>query len=181
MPSFLTLVPSAPRNLTQTVDSSTESSIYLQWERPLSPNGVINRYQIAYRGLQTPNAVYIGNFTSTSLQLVDPPVTFFNLSGGLIPGSSYEIAVQAATSAGLGPSSNKIVAVTAESGNLMNFVWFTVNTCQCILNMGCGCRSHARPYSIREGITVLLLLFPVIHNFKQYSVSRYTYIRRAST
>ena len=173
VPSFLTLVPSAPRNLTQTVDSSTESSIYLQWERPLSPNGVINRYQIAYRGLQTPNAVYIGNFTSTSLQLVDPPVTFFNLSEGLIAGSSYEIAVQAATSAGLGPSSNRIVAVTAESGNVMNFIWFTVNTCQCILNMDCGCRSHARPYSIREGITVLLLLLlPVIHNFKQYSVSR---------
>ena len=133
VPSFLTLVPSAPRNLTQTMDNSTESSIYLQWETPLSPNGVINRYQIAYRGLQTPNAVYIGNFTSTSLQLVDPPVTFFNLSGGLIPGSSYEISVQAATSAGLGPSSNRIVAVTAESGNLMHFVWSTVNTCQCIL------------------------------------------------
>ena len=116
VPSFLTLVPSAPRNLTQIVDNSTESSIYLQWEAPLSPNGVISRYQITYRGLQTPNAVYIGNFTSTSLQHVDPSVTSFNLSGGLIPGSSYEVSVQAATSAGLGPSSDTIVAVTAESG-----------------------------------------------------------------
>ena len=111
---FFYTVPSAPLNLMQLERNSTESSIYLQWEAPLSPNGVIIEYQIIYRGLQTPNAV-VANFSFPSMQRIGP-VTSFNLSEGLIPGSSYEIAVQAATSAGLGPSSNRIVAVTAESG-----------------------------------------------------------------
>ena len=112
---LLLLVPSAPRNLTQIVDNSTASSIFLQWEAPLPPNGVIISYEITYRGVQTPNAVNFGDFTSPSMLRIGP-VTSFNLIEGLMPGSVYEVSVQAATSVGFGPSSNTTVAVTAESG-----------------------------------------------------------------
>ena len=97
------------------MDNSTASSIFLQWEAPLPPNGVIISYEITYRGVQTPNEVDIVNFTSPSTLRIGP-VTSFNLVEGLMPGSVYEVSVQAATSVGFGPSSNTTVAVTAESG-----------------------------------------------------------------
>ena len=84
-------------------------------------------YRITYRGVQTPNAVDIANFTSPSMLRIGP-VTSFNLVDGLMPGSSYEIFVEAATSVGFGPSSNTIVAVTAESGECMHIQWSTVNS-----------------------------------------------------
>ena len=90
------------------MDNSTASSIFLQWEAPLPPNGVIISYEITYRGVQTPNEVDIVNFTSPSMLCIGP-VTFFNVVEGLMPGSSYEVSV------GFGPSSNTTVAVTAES------------------------------------------------------------------
>ena len=99
------------------MDASTATSIFLQWDPPLLPNGIIIDYEITFHGVQTPNVVDIANFTSAR-QLRTGTVTSFNLTvpGGLMPGSSYAVSIQAATSAGFGPSSNTIVAVTSEAG-----------------------------------------------------------------
>ena len=92
------VVPSVPLNLT--VSESTPTSLSLEWGPPLQPNGVILRYEVWYRGLDTLNldpptfyneSVIIVNESSLEVELVE-----------LVPYSLYNITVRAATEVGGG-------------------------------------------------------------------------------
>ena len=91
-------VSSQPLNLVHT--TVTDSSIGLQWDASLFPNGVITHYVVTYNGVTV-------NTTNAS--------TMFTLRE-LEPFTTYTISVAASNGAGVGNASDDIAVQTSEGG-----------------------------------------------------------------
>ena len=80
----------SPQNFAaETIDST---SIYLSWNRPTTPNGIVTRYSLSY------NAV--DGLTIGPLLITDTLFTVEDLNED----TEYAFSIAAATSVGLGPS-----------------------------------------------------------------------------
>ena len=103
--------PASPRfNVTANALSST--AILVNWDMvpPMEQNGLITQYQVLYQPLETFGEA-IGEDTAFATGMTA------NLTG-LQENVAYRISVQAYTSEGEGPYSDKVTATTNEDGKL---------------------------------------------------------------
>ena len=104
--------PSSPVGL-RVVDSLTSSqSLAVAWTEPLMPNGIIESYDVKYRGISTVNTVS-SNFYQVQIMSVNSTMAVLQ---SLVPFSVYNISVRAYTGAGPGPFSEEISTATLEEG-----------------------------------------------------------------
>ena len=104
--------PSSPVGL-RVLDSLTSSqSLAVVWTEPLMPNGIIESYDVQYRGISTVNTVS-SNFYQVQIVSVNSTMAVLQ---SLVPFSVYNISVRAYTGAGPGPFSEEISAATLEEG-----------------------------------------------------------------
>ena len=93
--NYCFLAPETPPVITS-IDNSSPYSVVVHWSPPLTPNGVITRYNL-----------YIG-YDSQSGEIevfnTDGQSTFYNISN-LLPYQQISIEVTASTRIGEGPSS----------------------------------------------------------------------------
>ncbi|KAK3880694.1 hypothetical protein Pcinc_014850 [Petrolisthes cinctipes] len=90
-------VPGSPQNV-RVSGTSTAQSISVEWEPPVSPNGVLLEYLVTRSSEDS----------SSSLTITTPGTTC-TLSG-LLPCTTYTINVSATTSKGSGPPGDTIAA-----------------------------------------------------------------------
>ncbi|XP_016886539.1 phosphatidylinositol phosphatase PTPRQ-like, partial [Cynoglossus semilaevis] len=91
---------SPPRNLM--IYNYTAVSVWLRWEPPLQPSGVILQYSFRVRDLITHSVTYQNSS--------DPSTTAY--LSGFRPHSSYEISVYSYTSVGHGNQFSRPVTFT---------------------------------------------------------------------
>lgn len=91
--------PGPPVNITSSEE--TEDSLKLQWEPPRRRNGILRKYQVNSRIAHTFNAKLAESWKSdpTTLTASEKPEFYLR---GLFPGSTYQVCIQASTSAGFG-------------------------------------------------------------------------------
>ena len=95
------------------VDSLTSSqSLAVAWTEPLMPNGIIESYDVQYRGISTVNTV-LSNLSQVQMFSVASTMALLQ---DLVPFSVYNISVRASTGAGPGPFSAEISVRTLEDG-----------------------------------------------------------------
>lgn len=103
-----------PQNVTLVAIS--ESEIYVSWEPPSIPNGIITRYTIELTniatGVQTPY-IYVGRLYTT-------------LNNSL-PNTLYKVRVRAETSRGIGPFSQPVTIKTQFIGKFIFFYVISIN------------------------------------------------------
>ena len=99
----------SPRNVTLTAVSDSE--IFVSWEPPSKPNGIIRRYKIELTNIATANKgtdIYVGNRTYETLK-------------NLLPNTLYKIQILAETARGPGPLSQPVNIRTKFTGNCFIF------------------------------------------------------------
>ena len=94
----------SPVNVTVSVVNS--SSLQIQWEPPLIPNGIITHY-----------TMYINytNGSEISIRTVDSQLILYHLEG-LTPYQLVGVSLSAATSGGEGPQSDYVYNTTEQTG-----------------------------------------------------------------
>ncbi|XP_077549602.1 phosphatidylinositol phosphatase PTPRQ-like [Haemaphysalis longicornis] len=92
-------VPDSPQNLRST--EQMEESINIDWDPPHQPNGVVDDYRINLTLMHTFNDVPAESWEPWSFVMGDSNTTEFSIKD-LTPGSTYEVCIQASTSAGFG-------------------------------------------------------------------------------
>ena len=109
---LLHIDPLAPVNAL--VVNTTSTTIFVAWEPPLMPNGIVLGYNVTYRGLATPNAVGPTFAEGMIIAVMNTSVELSSLS----PGSNYSIRVTAFTTVGEGPPSEDVRTATNEDSKL---------------------------------------------------------------
>ena len=105
--------PSAPVGPpTATVRNVSSTSVLVQWTPPYDPQGLIQRYAITYRLINT----------SLPIDVPRPPVSTPEISGtsytlqSLLESSTYSITVYAVTANGTSPGSQEVQVTTTRPG-----------------------------------------------------------------
>uniref|UniRef100_A0A4W5Q7D0 Receptor-type tyrosine-protein phosphatase U n=1 Tax=Hucho hucho TaxID=62062 RepID=A0A4W5Q7D0_9TELE len=87
----------APESLTFT---PLDDMIFLKWEEPVEPNGVITQYEISYQGIESSDpGINVPGPRRTVSKLRNETYHMFS---GLHPGTTYLVSVRARTSKGFG-------------------------------------------------------------------------------
>ena len=106
------LAPSSPVGL-MAMDNLTESRrLTVTWTEPVMTNGIIESYDVQYRGISTVNTVS-ANFSQVQVLSVGNTTALLQ---NLVPFSVYNISVRASTGGGPGPFSGEISVRTLEDG-----------------------------------------------------------------
>ncbi|XP_077549640.1 usherin-like isoform X2 [Haemaphysalis longicornis] len=92
-------VPDSPRNLRSM--EQREDSIKIRWDPPHRPNGVVDAYRVNLTLAHTFNDVPAESRRPKSVVLGDSNTSEFFFKD-LTPGSTYEVCIEASTSAGFG-------------------------------------------------------------------------------
>ena len=104
---FLT-APTAPRSLM--IVDVTDTTVTLSWMPPVSPNGIITRYQVQFR----PN----DNSDDFNQQSTCSALTTVTVMG-LMSNTEYVFEVRATTRVGNGPFSNNVTVHTGKLQSLL--------------------------------------------------------------
>ena len=102
-------VRSAPINVL--VVDADNTSLLLMWDPPTVPNGIILTYRVEYFGVETTSTVNSSFYDVKDITVYNMTSTFIY---ELVPFSTYNITVAAATSIGEGPPSSVVVNMTEE-------------------------------------------------------------------
>ena len=102
-------VPSAPVNVL--VVDADNTSLLLMWDPPTFPNGIILSYRLEYFGVETTSIVNSSFYDVRDMTVYNVTSTIIN---ELVPFSTYNITVAAATSIGEGPPSSMVANMTKE-------------------------------------------------------------------
>ena len=102
-------VPSSPVNVL--VVDADNTSLLLMWDPPTIPNGIILSYRVEYFGVETTSTVNSSFYDVRDKTVYNVASTFIY---DLVPFSTYNITVAAATSIGEGPPSSMIAYMTEE-------------------------------------------------------------------
>ena len=102
-------VPSAPVNVL--VVDADNTSLLLMWDPPTIPNGIILSYRVEYFGVETTSTVNSSFYNVRDKTVYNVASTFIY---DLVPFSTYNITVAAATSIGEGPPSSMVAYMTEE-------------------------------------------------------------------
>jgi len=98
-------VPGPVRSFLYT--SVTETTIELEWQKPLKPNGVLKNYQISYQAISTHDPSFDVAMESAHIQRLFPDTSL--LLQQLKPGTTFDVSVCAETSVGCGSYKNLTV------------------------------------------------------------------------
>ena len=101
---------SSPFNVTATVISSTEIMVNWSAVPPIDQNGVITKYEVQYKPMQTFNGAI--ETQTVNVNASELSVTLMGLEEFV----NYTISVRAYTSAGEGPYSEEVTVMTLEGG-----------------------------------------------------------------
>ena len=107
--SVTSAVPSSPVNVLAVVADNT--SLLLMWDAPTIPNGIILSYRVEYFGVETTSTVNSSFYDVRDMTIYNVTSTFIY---DLVPFSTYNITVAAATSIREGPPSSVVVYMTEE-------------------------------------------------------------------
>ena len=102
-------VPSAPVNVL--VVDADNTSLLLMWDPPTVPNGIILSYRVEYFGVETTSTVNSSFYDVKDMKVYNVTSTYIY---DLVPFSTYNITVAAATSIEEGPPSSMIANMTGE-------------------------------------------------------------------
>lgn len=117
-PPFSLLLLLAPtRPLMLTLMNVTKTSVYLTWEAPSSPNGIIRYYQIEYYASNTR--------LNNNIYAVGTKSLFFNITG-LLPWTDYSVKIAAFTVV-LGEYTNVETIRTLESGKYISVIIISIS------------------------------------------------------
>ncbi|XP_064476293.1 receptor-type tyrosine-protein phosphatase F-like [Ornithodoros turicata] len=94
------LPPDPPRELS--VTDRTEHSIRVEWKEPIRKNGVLRQYRLNVSLVHSSNEELLNTSRPYSAVLRNTSILWHDLKS-LFPGSSYNVCIQASTSAGFGP------------------------------------------------------------------------------
>ena len=112
---FLYTVPGSPANVN--VTTLNQSTLTLQWNRPLTPNGVITMYRYTCAQLGARGEGGGGDYGEKP-KLVGNTTETAAIVTGLTPYTSYECTVYASTKIGEGPGASS-VGTTADDSELV--------------------------------------------------------------
>ena len=107
--SVSSAVPSAPVNVL--VVDADNTSLLIMWDPPTVPNGIILSYRVEYFGVDTTSTVNSSFYDVKDITVYNMTSTFIY---ELVPFSTYNITVAAATSTGEGPPSSMVANMTEE-------------------------------------------------------------------
>ena len=113
-------VPTSPQSLLG--ESMTNTSVYISWERPDPPNGLITNYAVSINlHILLRYTLYHMQISHTfddeepsTITITASEATVYYLLTGLRPGTQYQISVMASTSVGQGAAA-KLSATTFNS------------------------------------------------------------------
>ncbi|XP_016095612.1 receptor-type tyrosine-protein phosphatase U-like [Sinocyclocheilus grahami] len=107
----------APESLTFT---PLDDMIFLKWEEPLEPNGLITQYEISYQSIESSDpSINVPGPRRTVSKLKNETYHMFS---GLHPGTTYLVSVRARTAKGFGQTAlTEITTNISVSGNTVQY------------------------------------------------------------
>jgi len=99
--------------------SVTETTIQLEWQKPLKPNGVLRNYQISYQAISTHDPSFDVAMESAHIQRLFPDTSV--LLQQLKPGTTFDVSVCAETSVGCGSYRNLTVTTDIAPPTMPDF------------------------------------------------------------
>ena len=98
-----------------TLVAPSSNTLTITWDTPSSPNGLITHYDVIATPTSTIGVDFpLGSVSSTTLNVVEPEVVLLSALSGLVPATTYDVALVAYTSAG-GGSGSAVQLQTLES------------------------------------------------------------------